>query len=108
MGDPVILVRVRQAAAARILYLPHAVRQMSKPTPMISTADIRNVVLAGEAIEDYPEDVRGHSCLLLGSDAHGRTIHVVCSPKEDFLAVITAYVPDPAKWTSDFRARKRP
>ena len=52
---------------------------------------------------DYPADPRGHSCLLLGLGQEGRPAHVVCSPKVDYLAVITAYLPDPAQWSSDFR-----
>ena len=35
----------------------------------------------------------GHSCLLLGRGEEGRPIHVVCSAKDEFLAIITAYVP---------------
>lgn len=50
----------------RIVYLPHAVRQMSRPDRMISTAEISSVVQGGELIEDYPEDQRGHSGLILG------------------------------------------
>ena len=63
--------------------------------------------LRGEMIEDYPEDVRGHSCLLLGIDLEGRPIHVVCSPKPEFLAIITAYTPEPKEWDSSFRVRKK-
>lgn len=63
------------------------------------------MVLHGQLIEDYPEDARGHSCLLLHAP-EGRPVHVVCSPKEDYLAVITAYVPDLAFWSEDFRSRK--
>ena len=37
----------------------------------------------------------------------GRAVHVVCSPKADYLAVITAYLPEPAQWSPDFRERRR-
>ena len=56
-------------------------------------------------IEDYPEDARGQSCLMLATP-EGRAVHVVCSPKADYLAVITAYLPDPGHWSADFRERK--
>ena len=72
---------------------------------MIRASEVRAVVEAGEIIEDYPEDVRGHSCLMLGRGGGNRAIHVVCSPKEDYLAVITAYLPDPDEWAEDFRGR---
>ena len=72
---------------------------------MISTKEVRAVVEMGEVIENYPEDVRGHSCLLLGFSEAQRPIHVVCSPKDDYLAVITSYLPDPSQWSSDFKTR---
>jgi len=72
---------------------------------MISTVDVRKVLEEGEIIEDYPEDVRGQSCLILGKDNDGRPIHIVCAPKDEYLAIITAYIPDEAQWSKDFRAR---
>lgn len=100
-----ILARVHAAALQRVLFLPHAVRQMARSDRMIAPADVRGVVSHGEVIEDYPDDARGHSCLLLGFDAAGRPIHVVCSPSTVYLAIITAYVPDPRQWSDDFRTR---
>jgi len=78
---------------------------MSRPDRMITTAEVETVVTKGELVEDYPEDIRGHSCLLLDFGEGGRPIHVVCSPKDDYLAIITAYLPDPAQWSSDFKRR---
>lgn len=100
-----VLDRIQKSAAKRILFLPHAVRQMANPDRMISTKDIRYVITNGEVIEDYPEDVRGHSCLMLGTT--DRPIHVVCSPKEDYLAIITAYLPGKQDWKNDFKTRKK-
>ena len=79
--------------------------KMARPDRMISTLEVRNVIEQGELIEDYPDDVRGQSCLLLGGGQGGRSIHVVCSPKVDFLAIITAYLPDQEDWSDDFRRR---
>jgi hypothetical protein len=101
-----VLDLVRTAAAKRVLFLPHAVRQMSRPSRMISPAEIEGVITTGELVEDYPEDVRGHSCLLLGSGDGGRPIHVICAPKPDYLAIITAYIPHPDQWSADFKNRK--
>jgi hypothetical protein len=42
----------------------------------------------------------------LGRDSAGRAIHVVCAPKDDFLAIITAYLPNPAQWDSTFKQRR--
>ena len=100
-----ILSLVRRAAAQRLLFLPHAIRQMSRPERLITTSEIHSVVEHGQIIEDYPEDVRGHSCLILGFGEGSRAIHVVCSPKDEYLAIITAYLPDEAEWSDDFRVR---
>ena len=102
------LERLREKAALKLLFLPHAVRQMNRPERMITPEEVREVVLKGELLENYPDDVRGHSCLLLGFGVDGRAIHVVCAPKEDYLAIVTAYIPTPERWSSDFRKRKAP
>ena len=100
-----ILEDVRAAAQKRCLFLPHAIRQMSRPEHMITPTEVRTVVVNGDLIEDYPQDPRGHSCLLLGFGDGNRPVHVVCSPKDEYLAIITAYLPDPAQWSDDFRRR---
>ncbi len=100
-----VLEDVRAAAASRTLFLPHAIRQMSRAEPLLTPAEVEAVVTQGELLEDYPEDVRGRSCLLLGFGDGARPIHVVCAPKEEYLAIITAYLPDPTQWSSDFRRR---
>ena len=101
-----ILQQVRSAARKRILYLPHAVRQMSRPDRMITTSEVRQAVQTGKVIEDYPEDPRGHSCLILALGTDKRPIHVVCSPKSEFLAIITAYLPNEGEWEDNFSKRK--
>ena len=88
------------------MFLPHAVRQMLKSYRMITTKDIRRVIANGEVIEDYPEDTRGHSCLILGIITD-RSIHVVCSPKEEYLTIITAYVPNKQDWEDNYKKRKK-
>ena len=104
MDQPVIN-RIRMSASKRVLFLPHAVRQMSRPDRMIKPSEVRLVIEKGNVIEDYPEDARGHSCLLLGFGDENRPVHVVCAPKDEYLAVITAYLPDVNEWSPDFRER---
>ena len=108
MPSQEILEHVRRVAAQRMLFLPHAVRQMARPDRVITPSEIRAVIMQGEVIEDYPEDIRGHSCLLYGYGVDQRDIHVVCAPKEDFLAIITAYLPTDEKWEQDLRTRRAP
>ena len=106
-GHEDVLDLVRQSAARKVLFLPHAVRQMSRPDRMITREEVEGVIEDGEVIEDYPDDQRGHSCLLLGCGELGRPIHVVGAPRSDYLAVITAYVPDEETWDEDFSTRRR-
>ena len=106
--EPEFLALVRNRADKRLLFLPHAIRQMSRPDRMITPDEVQAVVKDGAIIEDYPEDARGHSALLVGQGSGSRVIHVVCSPKDDYLAIITAYVPDPEEWSDDYKVRRRP
>ena len=102
-----ILVRVKDAAVKRILFLPHAVSQMNSPERMVSTREVRAVIRQGVVIEDYPEDVRGHSCLMLGWGEEQRPLHVLCAPKPDYLAIITVYLPNPDQWEQDWQTRRK-
>ena len=43
---------------------------------------------------------------MLGFCNEGRAIHVVCAPKEDYLAIITAYIPDKTEWAEDSKTRR--
>ena len=97
--------KVISSVNRKILFLPHAIKQMSHPDRMITTAEIREAVLLGEVIEDYPEDRRGVSCLV-SYVKQGRALHVVCAPKPEYLAIITAYWPASDQWSSDFKIRK--
>jgi len=97
--------KIISSANKKILFLPHAIKQMSHPDRMITAAEIRETVLLGEIIEEYPEDQRGESCLIFHAK-HNRAIHVVCAPKIEYLAIITAYLPVPDQWSSDFKIRR--
>jgi len=99
---------VRAAAKKRLLFLPHAVRQMLRPSRLIHTREVRQVIENGWIIEDYPDDPRGGSCLILGYGDEGRPIHLVCAPREDYLAIITAYLPEAGEWSDDFQKRTKP
>jgi hypothetical protein len=72
----------------------------------INAAEIEETVITGEVIEDYPDDKYGPSCLILGSTAAGRTLHVQVSyPPKVF--IITLYEPSPDEWETDWKTRKQ-
>jgi len=97
---------VRQNAEQRIVFSSHALDEMNAPDEMISTEEIKEVVFNGFMIEDYPHDRRGHSVLLGGKTSSCRVVHVVCAPKEEYLAIITAYVPSLEKWEAGLMKRR--
>jgi len=98
---------IRQAAKARIIYSAHALDETTAEDELITTAEVRDVVFYGDVIEDYPEDKRGHSCLMFGVPEKRRPVHVVCAPKEEYLAIITTYIPSLEKWENDFKTRRK-
>ena len=103
----ILLEKIRETAQRRIIYTEHALDRMNAESEMITFEEVREVVVEGEIIEDYPEDVRGHSCLMLRFTRSGRPVHVVCTPKERYLGIITAYVPSEMKWKEDFKTRRQ-
>ncbi|MGR3311685.1 MAG: DUF4258 domain-containing protein [Candidatus Brocadiales bacterium] len=58
-----------------------------------------------EIIEDYPEDPRGESCLILGFTLEGEPVHIVCGGSCPII-IITVYRPDPELWI-EWRKRKK-
>ena len=72
----------------------------------LKAKDIRAAVNDGEIIEQYPEDFPFPSCLILGKSEEGKCLHVVMSNEGSMARVITAYFPDPDKWSEDFKTRK--
>lgn len=101
------LEEVRKAAKKCIFYTEHSLAEMNKEEELISADEVREVVFKGEIIEDYPEDKRGHSCLMFFYTSQGRPLHIVCSPKEAYLGIITAYVPTSDKWEGGFKSRRK-
>ena len=65
---------------------------------------------AAVVVEDYVGRARGASVLTLQQDAEGLPIHVVWGiPKngDAFAVLVTAYRPDPTRWETGFKLRKK-
>ena len=74
----------------------------------IFVSDVVDGVADGTVIEDYPDYPKGPCCLVLQKDTVGEPLHLVWGiPKgSDSPAVlVTAYRPDPDKWSDDFMRR---
>ena len=72
----------------------------------ILAKDIRNAVMGGEIIEQYPDDFPFPSCLICGKSSKGAVLHVCISDEGKSGKVITAYFPSAEKWNADFKTRK--
>jgi hypothetical protein len=68
--------------------------------------NVEYAVINGEIIESYPNDYPHPSCLILGFTADKQCLHIVCGISNSELYLITAYYPNPAEWSEDFRVRK--
>lgn len=96
---------IKQVAKKRIIYSYHATTQMNLEERLISTDEVREVIAKGKIIEQRLQDPRGKTFLMSAKTKQGRYVHIACSPKEDYLVVITAYIPDPKEWTDNFTQR---
>ncbi len=73
----------------------------------LKISDLRNAFATSVLIEDYPEDQRGHSSLILGYDRSEKPIHIVCAiDKNDIVIIITVYIPTMPKWKSPTERNK--
>jgi hypothetical protein len=95
---------IRAIARQRLLiFTEHAIRQMIKR--QITDDEVRDAILSGEIIENYPDDKYSPSCLVFGRTQAGRPLHVQCSAPPR-VRVITVYQPDPGEWVDNRQRRK--
>ena len=72
----------------------------------ISRNDVKNCIMSGEVIEDYPTDYPYPSCLIYGSTMDDKVLHVVAGTDDVNLYIITAYFPNSEKFKEDLKTRK--
>ena len=89
-----------------IIYRIHAIQRMFERR--ISGENVRQVLQAGEVIEDYSDEMPFPSSLMLGRRGN-RPLHVVMAEntEEGESVVITVYEPDPSQWKSGSSNRKK-
>lgn len=89
----------------KIRFTQHALRRMFDRG--ISPEDVRTVVMTGDIIEEYPDDIPYPSVLVLGW-ARNRPRHAVVAwdVAGGECSVVTVYIPDAAMWNDDFRTRR--
>ncbi len=89
----------------KLTFRLHAIKRMFERN--IDTDAVRQVLLNGEVIEDYPTDTPYPSCLMLGWYGM-RPLHVVVAFNvgDNEKIIITAYEPERTQWDNTFRARR--
>jgi hypothetical protein len=73
----------------------------------VSVRKVSQALQFGETIEDYSAEMPEPGRLILGFQGK-RPFHVVTSenPDTNETTIITIYIPDPKKWSKDFRSRR--
>lgn len=74
----------------------------------LSVVDVIDQTQNGEVIEDYPDDPRGASCLVLMNVGDKQPVHAVWAFDDGSgrAILITVYRPDPTRWSDDLRQRR--
>ena len=72
-------------------------------------AEVEEVVREGRVIEEYEDEYRGPSALLLHwINEKERPVHVVAAPKKDITVIVTVYDPSdqPDTWNDNYTKRQ--
>lgn len=101
--------RVINLVQARdVLISAHGYDEMAEDG--ILASDVIDGVATAVLVEDYPDYPKGPCALFLQRDRSGNPVHVVWGiPRGQTspAVLVTAYRPDPARWTDDFLRRRQ-
>jgi len=78
------------------------------PPEPSSIRDVVDGISDGVIVEDYPNYRKNPCVLALQKTSDGRLVHVLWSMHNGTVkpaVLITAYIPDPAKWSENFTRR---
>ncbi len=73
-----------------------------KKNDNLSILEIEETIANGAILENYDNDLRGSSCLIVGFTNNGKPIHVVCGTRDNILVIITVYIPTPPKFITPY------
>jgi len=88
-----------------IVFRLHATKRMIQRD--IQNYDVRYVLLNGNIIENYYDDLPLPSFLINGKTKKNRPLHIVAALDNDAktIIIITVYEPDSNKWSQNFTKR---
>jgi len=75
----------------------------------IDLSDVIAGIDQAVVVEDYPNFAKGPCVLCLQLDRDGKPLHILWGlalKTSDVATIITAYRPDPARWSADFLNRR--
>ena len=102
------LKRIHELVRRREVYVSdHGYDELANDNLFIQ--DVLAGVLDAVVVEDYPDYYKGPSVLVLQRDKAG-AVHVVWGLGKNTTSpavLITAYRPDPARWSEDYLRRKQ-
>ena len=93
----------RLCEADYVRWTDHAIKRIIQRG--ISRSDVKNVLLNGTIIEQYPDDYPYPSCLVLGITPEKRCLHVICGIGGGEVWIISTYYPVAGKWMDGFSTR---
>ena len=93
-------------AEGRILWTYHVNMRLKKRS--VTRQEILDSISDYEIIEEYPDDKYLLSCLIHAT-IEVKVIHVLFAMdlKDRNVRVVTAYEPDPDRWKTDFKTRRK-
>jgi hypothetical protein len=101
------LLRVRElVAGGRSRVSEHGLRELKEDG--ISLAGVLGSLETAEIIEEYPDYHKGPCILTLHRDPEGAPVHVLWGTSKthpNVATLITAYRPDPSRWSADYLRR---
>ncbi len=87
---------IRQCVVkGQYIYSRHA--EIERKTDKLTFTQVKEALLSGEILEQYPDTGRGERCLVVGF-AGETPIHIVCGWLRENIVLITVYVPQPPKF----------
>jgi hypothetical protein len=93
----------RKVGRGDYVYTLHA--EIERKADDLTFSQIEKALLNGNILEQYPDAVRGDSCLILGF-VDEIPIHIVCGWRGDKIAIVTVYVPKPPKFIDPWTRSK--
>lgn len=100
---------VRQlAATGEIRISEHGYDELTEDA--IFVRDLMDGIDNAIVIEDYPSFAKGPAVLVLQFDSDDRPVHVVWGIPKGLASpavLVTAYRPDPARWSDNFTERRK-